>query len=312
FWEETLAALPAGYRGVAVDLRGFGETEPKPVDATRGLRDFSDDMRALVESLGLTANGRRFHLVGWSMGGGVAMQYAIDHPTDLASIVLVAPVSPYGFVGTKDVKGMPVFPDYAGSGGGAANAEFAQRVAAGDRSGESDVSPRTVMNGFFFKPPFRASPEREEVLLSSVLSTVVGDDNYPGDMTDSENWPGVAPGSRGVLNAFSPKYFNVAGFATIEPKPDVLWIRGDADQVIADASMFDIGTLGQLGAVPGWPGAAVYPPQPMLGQTRAVLDAYRARGGRYVEEVIADAGHTPFIEQPEAFRRVLFDWLAEH
>jgi len=222
FWEETLAALPPGYRGVAVDLRGFGDTEPKPVDATRGLRDFSDDVHGLVESLGLTAGGRRFHLVGWSMGGGVAMQYAIDHPAELASLVLVAPVSPYGFVGTKDTAGTPVFRDYAGSGGGAANAEFARRVAAGDRGEESDVSPRTVMNGFFFKPPFRASPEREEILLSSVLSTVVGDDNYPGDMTPSENWPGVAPGSRGVLNSFSPKYFNVAGFADLEVKPDVL------------------------------------------------------------------------------------------
>jgi len=82
--------------------------------------------------------------------------------------------------------------------------------------------------------------------------------------------------------------------------------------VIADASMFDVGTLGQLGAMPGWPGAEVYPPQPMLGQTRAVLAAYRARGGRYVEEVIADAGHTPFIEQAGVFRGLLFGWVEQH
>lgn len=37
FWQPTMLALPDGYRPLAVDLRGFGETDPEPVDATRGL-----------------------------------------------------------------------------------------------------------------------------------------------------------------------------------------------------------------------------------------------------------------------------------
>ena len=36
---------------------------------------------------------------GWSMGGGVVMQYALDHPA--LSLTLQAPVSPYGFGGTR-------------------------------------------------------------------------------------------------------------------------------------------------------------------------------------------------------------------
>jgi pimeloyl-ACP methyl ester carboxylesterase len=40
FWEETMLALPAGFRGIAVDLRGFGDSETLPVDATRGLCDY--------------------------------------------------------------------------------------------------------------------------------------------------------------------------------------------------------------------------------------------------------------------------------
>lgn len=310
FWEETLAALPDRYRGLAPDLRGFGDTETRPVDATRGLRDFSDDVHGLVEALGLAAGGRRLHLVGWSMGGGIAMQYALDHADLLASLVLVAPVSPYGFVGTKDAAGTPSWADFAGSGGGAANPEYTRRLAAGDRGADSDVSPRNVMNNFYFKPPFRAAPEREEVYVSAVLSTVVGDDNYPGDSTPSEHWPNVAPGTRGVLNSFSPKYFNAAGLAALDPKPDVLWLRGADDQVIADTSLFDFGMLGRLGVVPGWPGDEVYPPQPMIAQTRAVLDAYQQRGGRYREEVIVDAGHSPHVERPDAFRALLFPWLA--
>ena len=53
FFDGTLAALPEGFRGIAPDLRGFGYSETGPVDATRGLRDFSEDLRALVDALGL-------------------------------------------------------------------------------------------------------------------------------------------------------------------------------------------------------------------------------------------------------------------
>src|ERR1700751_1212291 len=48
FCEQALAALPAGYRGIAPDLRGFGHSEAAPVDATRGLRDFADDLAELL------------------------------------------------------------------------------------------------------------------------------------------------------------------------------------------------------------------------------------------------------------------------
>jgi hypothetical protein len=78
-------------------------------------------------------------------------------------------------------------------------------------------------------------------------------------------------------------------------------VRGDSDQIVGDNSLFDLGTLGQLNLVPGWPGAEVYPPQPMLGQTRKVLESYQSRGGSYKEVVIADAGHSPYIEKPDEF-----------
>jgi len=307
FFEDTLASLPAGYRGLAPDLRGFGDSEARPLDATRGVADFSDDLRALVEALGL----EKVHLVGWSAGGSAAMRYAMDHPSDVASLVLVDPMSPYGFGGTKDAGGTPCWPDFAGSGGGTANPEFVRRLEAKDRTEGDPNSPRNVMNNFYFKPPFRAASEREEAYLSSVLSTQTGDDHYPGDMMVSENWPGVAPGTRGMNNAISPKYCNLEGFALVESGPPVLWIRGDSDAIVSDTSLLDFGTLGGMDAIPGWPGEDTFPSQPMVSQTRAVLDAYEAHGGSYREEVIADCGHTPHVEKPEEFRRLLFDFLDE-
>src|SRR5947207_9808328 len=43
---------------------------------------------------------------------------------------------------------------------------------SGDR-GNEQFSPRTVMNNFYFKPPFRPSPDREEMYLTSLLTTKV-------------------------------------------------------------------------------------------------------------------------------------------
>ena len=86
FWQEIMQDLPSDLRVIAIDLRGFGGTENLPVDATRGVRDFSDDVFATMEALGIPTA----HFVGWSMGGGVVMQYAIDHP--VLSLTLQAPV----------------------------------------------------------------------------------------------------------------------------------------------------------------------------------------------------------------------------
>lgn len=309
FFEETMLALPSNYWAVAPDLRGFGGSEAKPVDAARGVRDFSDDLRAFCEAIGLTG-ARKPHLVGWSLGGGVAMQYAIDHAADVASMTMIDPMAPFGFGGTKDAAGTPCWPDGAGSGGGTANPDFVKRLGEGDRGEDSPNSPRAVMNAYYFKPPFRVAPDREDVLVDAMLQMKVGNENYPGDMRTSENWPGVRPGSTGVNNAISAN-LNLAGFSRISPQPPVLWMRGADDQIVSDASFLDFGTLGKLGYVPGWPGDEVFPSQPMVSQMRAVLDAYAANGGRYTEVVIADCGHSPHIEKPEEFRKACFSFIAQ-
>src|SRR3954451_22720053 len=125
FWEEAMLALPPTYRAIAPDLRGYGDTEALEIDATRGLRDWSDDLKALADTMRLS----KFHMLGWSMGAGVSMQYAIDHPADVLSLTLMSPLSPYGFGGTKDAQGTPTFPDFAASGGGTVNPDFLKRLS---------------------------------------------------------------------------------------------------------------------------------------------------------------------------------------
>lgn len=306
YWEEIMLSLPAGHRGIAPDLRGYGDTEDKIIDATRGMGDWVDDLIALLEALKIDT----FNLVGHSMGGTVAFGLISAVPHRVLGATVVNPGSMYGFGGSKGLGGQPCYDDFAGSGGGVVNPEFPKLIATGDRSSDNpQASPRVVMNSFYWKPPFK--PDREEDLLSSLLTEKIGPDRYPGDFVPSANWPNVAPGKFGPINALSPKYVgnSVQRFLDAEPKPPILWVRGDSDMIVSDNSFFDFGTLGKLGFVPGWPGEEIYPPQPMVGQTRNILEQYKARGGVYQEVVIADTGHSPYIEKPaefmEAFRKVL-------
>ena len=297
FWQAVAERLPADYRVVAPDLRAFGRTEAKPIDATRGLRDWSDDLRALVEKLGWADRGA-IHAAGWSMGGGILQQYAIDHAGDLASLTLVAPLSPYGFGATRDVAGTPTNAEFSGSGGGAAAPDFVRRLKEKDASEEEPASsPKVTMKTFFWSPKYKAPDEDE--LIQEVLLTAIGDGFYPGDATPATLWPMVGPGTAGVNNAMAPRWCNTSEFAAISRKVPVIWVRGDEDQVVSDASMFDFGTLGKIGAVPGWPGEEDYPSQPAVSQMRAVLERYAAGGGQYREIVLEGCGHGPVVERPD-------------
>jgi pimeloyl-ACP methyl ester carboxylesterase len=293
FFDELMDRAPEGLRLVAPDMRGFGATQRAPIDATRGLRDWSDDLHALVRALDL---GPAVHFIGWSTGGGAIMQYAIDDPGGVASLTLVDSVSPYGFGATTDAAGTPASPDFAGSGAGLANPEFVRRVSDGDMGSDSQVSPRNVIRAFYWHPDFTMDAAREDALVAEVLASNIGDDGYPGDATPSDHWPGVAPGTSGILNALSGRYLDTSGIVDITPKPPILWLHGDNDLVVGDRSMFDAGMLGSLGVVPDWPGADVHPPQPMNAQTRTVLAAYAERGGVTVEHEVADSSHGPFID----------------
>lgn len=296
FWKYLAAELPDDIRVIAPDLRGYGRTEPKPVDARRGLNDMSDDVHGLLEVLGLA--GQAVDSVGWSMGAGVLQQMMIDHRGDLGSAVFIAPLSPYGFGGTKNAAGALAYPDAAGSGAGGANPEFVRRLRMKDDSELMPLtSPRVIMRTFFGGAANHSKLD-EDFLVEELLRVHVDDDNYPGTSLPSLYWPFVAPGNRGVNNAMSPKYFDTSAIVDVEPKPPITWMYGTRDQISSNNSMFDFGALGQLGAVPGWPGPTVIPPQPMETQMRAVLAAYAEHGGEVREVRLDGAGHGIPLEVP--------------
>ncbi|NNJ84612.1 MAG: hypothetical protein HKP13_06720 [Gammaproteobacteria bacterium] len=107
------------------------------------------------------------------------------------------------------------------------------------------------------------------------------------------------------MNALSPKYApEINRLHAADPKIDILWIRGSDDLVVSNQSPFDPATVGAQGLLPNWPGLDIYPPQPMLDQTRAVLEKYAKSGGTYREVALQDTGHFPYLEQPITFNKI--------
>jgi len=78
-WELQVPALVDRYRIVTYDNRGVGESSTPPGPYTT--KDMADDLAGLVDALELD----RFHMVGVSMGGMIAQEYAIAHSDRLLS-----------------------------------------------------------------------------------------------------------------------------------------------------------------------------------------------------------------------------------
>ncbi len=309
-WEEFMLQFAEGFYCVAPDLRGFGQTDDRAIiDATRGMHDWVDDLRALTKKLGLAT----YHLIGHSLGGFVCWGMIGRCAEQLRSVSLIAPGSPMGFGGIHGRGGCPNNEDYSGSGGGIVVDAFAERLAKGDRSAEDPFySPRNAMNRLFWKEGFTAN--REEDILTAMLNIHTGDKKYPGDWVDTEYWPGVAPGKYGPVNALSPKYNqNVKSrLLRAEPKPPLLWVQGKDDNIISDQSYSDPGFQGKLGLRDGWPGEDHFPPQPMISQIEQVLKTYQTKGGTVITKWVDDCGHTPFLEHPTITGQTVLKHIKEY
>ena len=79
-----LPALAARHQVVAVDLHGHGRTALG--DREISLIDQGNDMAEIVKQLGIT----QLDVLGYSLGGGVAFQFAVQHPQAVRRLVLVS------------------------------------------------------------------------------------------------------------------------------------------------------------------------------------------------------------------------------
>jgi 3-oxoadipate enol-lactonase len=117
-WAPVMSHLPAHYRVIRYDARGYGGS-PAPAAPFTQL----GDLTAVLDDRGV----RRAVLVGHSGGGGTALGLALAEPARVAALLLLAP-------GTPDYPWPPDDPY---------GAEFGTLYAAGDRDGLTELGLRT-------------------------------------------------------------------------------------------------------------------------------------------------------------------------
>ncbi len=85
-WRRLIEDLQDGYRVVALNLFGYGETTPWPDGSVQTLGDQAGLVSALAGSIGTP-----LHLAGHSFGGTVAMKAALQLSERVSSLVLLEP-----------------------------------------------------------------------------------------------------------------------------------------------------------------------------------------------------------------------------
>ena len=83
-WLETISRMPSGWMWIVPDLRGHGETRTRP-GAQCSMDGCTADLEMLWDHLGVA----RTHLVGYSMGGRLALHVAARHPERILSLLTV-------------------------------------------------------------------------------------------------------------------------------------------------------------------------------------------------------------------------------
>lgn len=102
-WEPIIDILAAEYHVYAVDLRGMGKsTYNRSFDS---LGELAEDVKELIDQKMLD----NLVIVGWSTGGGIAMELALRYPELVERLVLISSVSYKGYpIYKKDQEGQPI------------------------------------------------------------------------------------------------------------------------------------------------------------------------------------------------------------
>lgn len=84
WWRWQIPVLSKDYRVLTIDVRGHGFSTP--LESASSVEGFSHDLESVIEKTG----SNEVALIGWSMGGLIAMQYCLDHPSRVKALILLA------------------------------------------------------------------------------------------------------------------------------------------------------------------------------------------------------------------------------
>jgi pimeloyl-ACP methyl ester carboxylesterase len=199
-WDLQMPVLAAGRRTVRYDIRPFGEsTVPdQPYKTT-------DDLLTLMDALEID----RAHLVGHSFGGGVAIDFALAHPSRVASLALVnSGVTGATMPADEQKEAMQVFVGARESESSAVQAWLALSLWSASRARPEvmkAIEHMTARNAARFRmaaPPFAPITPPAIGRLGEVRAptlVVTGDRDTPGNRAGSDSLAGGIPGARLVV-----------------------------------------------------------------------------------------------------------------
>ena len=82
-WEFQWGPLGERFQLIIPDMRGFGQSSKPPGPYT--VAQYANDLLALLDHLDI----QKTHLLGYSMGGAAAFQFAVEHPDRLQRLIIV-------------------------------------------------------------------------------------------------------------------------------------------------------------------------------------------------------------------------------
>ena len=183
-WEPQAAAFAAHFDVIRPEERGFGQSDLPPVrwSAVR-------DLLALMDALAL----KPAHLVGCSMGGGLAIDFALEHPERISKLVVVGTSISGANFGEKypelwaDVKAADEAHDLERLNRAQMKLFLAGPNRSLDRVGKGLQDLFLDMNATSMKSDFDAAPDEDidppalERLgeISAPLLLVIGDEDVP-------------------------------------------------------------------------------------------------------------------------------------
>ncbi|MHC5063463.1 MAG: alpha/beta fold hydrolase [Planctomycetota bacterium] len=206
-WDAQVDALAAGYRVIRYDLRGFGESSLPEEN-----HPYSDheDLAALLDHLGIEAA----HVVGFSLGSAIAIDFTLAYPERTRSLV---PVGPWVF-GYTSAAAEIMFADFARvseameEGGVAAAAEawmsapFLQATIIDPAAGEQ---LRQIISDHSFWAFSHSSPQRplqpsaadRSGEIQAPTLVLAGEHDIPGCLEVAKLLDESVPRSRKVIMA---------------------------------------------------------------------------------------------------------------
>lgn len=140
-WDEQFLSFAAHFRTVRFDLRGYGESSLPPEPFAP-----HEDLRGLLDALGIG----RARLVGLSLGGATALDFALAYPERVNGLVLVC-ATPGGTPASAELK--------AGWQG------VDERFEAGDVPGAIELELRMWVDGPGRAPGSAPAAVRERVRI---------------------------------------------------------------------------------------------------------------------------------------------------